>query len=54
MTSIWYGFVLTLDAVLQRDLILEHFGKITKALLLQMYIASHSLVQPINTTLVYL
>ena len=54
MTSIWYGFVPVLDAILQRDLVLEHFGKFTKALLLQMYIASHNLVQPTNTTLVYL
>ena len=54
MTSIWYGFVPVLDAILQRNLVLEHFGKFTKALLLQMYIASHSLVQPTNTTLVYL
>ena len=54
MASIWCGFIPTLMLYYKRDLILGHFGKFTKALLLQMYIALHSLVQPTNTTLVYL
>ena len=38
----------------KRDLVLGHFSKFTKAIMLQTYLASHSLVQPTNTTLVYL